>query len=450
MATPKIIADFETQLATALAIGGTSFTLASATDDDGVALPNGLYYFTVDNATSNKEYLAGTLAGTSVTSVVSVSRQGVETSGAARAHRIGTPIIMTDFMTYKKYMDEIALVSAPDASTIAKGVTEEATQAEVDADTATGGTSARLFVNPSSLATSKYGTRLPSATEKEALAGGGAFGTPSTSNKYLTEEKGTVTIEEFTADGTWTKPDNTKAVEVIVIGAGGGGGGGESNSSLAGGGGGGGGGGISKAIFDGADIPSSVTVTVGTGGAGGAINNGGSNGESSSFGDLLKANGGGGGSDGGTGSAGGGGTGTIADGGAGGIGQTTSGVAAASTIQAPSGGGGGGGSNGSGTGGGAGGSITLLDIKTGPAGGAATLNGTAGVAATVTGAGGTGGGGGGGSATTGTSDAGHGANGGIPGGGGGGGGGYDTDASGGAAGPGGDGGRGVVYVISYS
>lgn len=171
MATPKIIADFETQLATALSVGSTSFTLASATDDDGVALPAGKYYFTIDNASSQKEYVVGTVSGTSVTAVSTVSRQGTETSGCARAHRIGASVIMTDFMTYKNYMDEIALVSAPDASTIAKGVAEEATQAEIDANTATGGTTARLFVNPSTLATSKYGTFISAFTGSIVMYG---------------------------------------------------------------------------------------------------------------------------------------------------------------------------------------------------------------------------------------------------------------------------------------
>lgn len=148
MATPKIIADFETQLSTSLAVGGTSFSLSSATDDDGVALPNGLYYFTVDNGTSRKEYLAGTLADTSVTGVLSVSRQGVETSGAVRAHRVGASVIITDFATYLKYMNEIALVSAPDASTSAKGVVEAATLAEVRARTSVGATGAKLVLTP--------------------------------------------------------------------------------------------------------------------------------------------------------------------------------------------------------------------------------------------------------------------------------------------------------------
>lgn len=45
----------------------------------------------------------------------------------------------------------IANPSAADASTTVKGVSEEATQAEFDAGTTAGGTSARLFVNPSTV-----------------------------------------------------------------------------------------------------------------------------------------------------------------------------------------------------------------------------------------------------------------------------------------------------------
>lgn len=48
----------------------------------------------------------------------------------------------------KAYVDAGGNVNA---STTGKGIVEEATQAEVDAGTATGGTSARLYVNPSTL-----------------------------------------------------------------------------------------------------------------------------------------------------------------------------------------------------------------------------------------------------------------------------------------------------------
>lgn len=102
---PLAIADVELQLATAIAVGGTSFTLNSATDDDGNALPAGLYCFTIDSGTSNKEYLIGQLNGVNVTSVKSVSRQGAETTGAARAHRIGAPCIITNFATLQRVAD---------------------------------------------------------------------------------------------------------------------------------------------------------------------------------------------------------------------------------------------------------------------------------------------------------------------------------------------------------
>lgn len=160
MATPKIVADFESSLATAIAIGGTSFTLSSAFDDDGVALPPGLYYFTVDNGSSQKEYLAGTLSGADVTGVLSVSRQGAETSGATKKHRVGASVIITDFATYKKTIEETALAGAPDASSTVKGVVEIATATEVNSGANVGATGAKLAVSPDILAASQYGLLL--------------------------------------------------------------------------------------------------------------------------------------------------------------------------------------------------------------------------------------------------------------------------------------------------
>jgi len=57
-----------------------------------------------------------------------------------------------EFFATKRYADGVALSGAPDASTTQKGVVEEATQAEVDARTASG-SAARLFVNPTTLRT---------------------------------------------------------------------------------------------------------------------------------------------------------------------------------------------------------------------------------------------------------------------------------------------------------
>jgi len=83
----KILADFDTQLATAASIGGTTATLVSATDDDGNALPTGTYGLTIDAGNSSKEYIVCTLTGTALTSILSITRQGVTSSGFARTHR---------------------------------------------------------------------------------------------------------------------------------------------------------------------------------------------------------------------------------------------------------------------------------------------------------------------------------------------------------------------------
>lgn len=181
-----ILADFTTNLASALAVGATSATLQSATDDDGVALPNGTYFFTLDGENSSKEHIVCTLAGTAISGISSVSRQGVETSGVVRSHRIGATVSLTDFghilfmnnllrgvtafdataplgydasasittayqFATKEYVDGVAVAGAPNASTTVKGIVEEATQAEVRARTAAGGTAARLFINPSTM-----------------------------------------------------------------------------------------------------------------------------------------------------------------------------------------------------------------------------------------------------------------------------------------------------------
>ncbi len=104
----KVLADFTTSLATDISIGGTIATLSSATDDDGVALPSGRYFFTLDGTNTSKEHISCDLVGTALTNIKSVSRQGVETTGAVRKHRIGTTVSLTDFAHLKYINDLIA------------------------------------------------------------------------------------------------------------------------------------------------------------------------------------------------------------------------------------------------------------------------------------------------------------------------------------------------------
>lgn len=218
---PKTAAKFSTSLASKITSSANSMTLVSGTDKAGNAL-SGLYGFVVDKGSASEEFMLGTVSGTTVT----ITARGLdpvdgetEVSALKFAHRRGATVEVTDYpllaillrclngdetipnkLSYashptfssnteivdKKYVDDTAFAGAPDASTTAKGVLEEATQAEIDADTGTGGTGARLAVNPSTLATSKYGTQLPSSGQKSALTG--SSGTPGGSNKYITED----------------------------------------------------------------------------------------------------------------------------------------------------------------------------------------------------------------------------------------------------------------------
>lgn len=306
-------------------------------------------------------------------------------------------------------------------------------------------------------------------------------------NFVLTKPLFSTDIQTFTANGTWTKPGGAKSVLVTVIGGGGGGGGPDHTAVVTGGSGGGGGANVSQ-VFLASNLASTVTVTVGTGGAGGSLGAGGVGGNSS-FGSHLIAYGGGAGSRDNTGGAvsGGGGGGSASVGGAGTVGAgstggspTVAGTANANGIStggagsavvangkpAEYGGGGGAGSGGDnvgftggdsiygGGGGGGGGSANTSEkaggagggagfsAGSGGAGGAAATGGTAGTASSLSTRGGQGGGGGGASRTA--TPGGVGGAGGIPGGGGGGGGsGTTTDGAGGA------GARGQVVVTTY-
>lgn len=176
-----LLADFTTQLASEMAIGATTATLSSNIDDDSVTIPDGVIYLTIDGANSGKEHIQAVKTGANLASIMSVSRQGVLTSGVLRKHRIGASVAMTDFATIKylndllrgntnldssvplqydgtasistanqlatkNYVDATAVAGAPNASTTVKGIVELATQAETDARTTTGGTGA-LLVN---------------------------------------------------------------------------------------------------------------------------------------------------------------------------------------------------------------------------------------------------------------------------------------------------------------
>jgi hypothetical protein len=106
MFEPKIIvADFQTSLAAKIPAGGESGSIQNNLDDDGVALPAGKYYFTIDADNAQKEHISCDLNGKNLTNIKSVSRQGVETVGTVREHRIGATVTITDFAHIKTIND---------------------------------------------------------------------------------------------------------------------------------------------------------------------------------------------------------------------------------------------------------------------------------------------------------------------------------------------------------
>src|SRR5437868_4529278 len=77
----KVIANFETSLATKLANGAVAGALTSIVDKNGVNLPTGKYCMIIDRGTGDEEHLVFDLSGTAMTNIFSISRQGVQTAG---------------------------------------------------------------------------------------------------------------------------------------------------------------------------------------------------------------------------------------------------------------------------------------------------------------------------------------------------------------------------------
>ncbi|MBP2208156.1 hypothetical protein JOJ86_005882 [Rhodococcus percolatus] len=267
---------------------------------------------------------------------------------------------------------------------------------------------------------------------------------------------GRVNMVAFTTNGTWTKPPDLAAIELILRGGGGGGATGTANNTTTqrfGGAGGGGGGCVrTQRRIPAESLPATVPVEIGPGGWGGLsapLGGGwspGGNGADSTFGDFLRAEGGGGAPH--LFTPGGGGL-SVLRGGAGGAEGANGGDSTHGVISLLSGGGGGGAGRGyrqngtlipSDTDHGYGGDVSTLDFQGGSIGGSGTSYVTASNLWVIVGSGS----GGGGGAYNPSGAGGTAGNGGFPAGGGGGGGGGST-----VGGQGGNGGHGSVIVFEY-
>lgn len=114
----KVIANFESSLASKLAFGAVSGALTSVTDKNSVALPAGKYCMIVDRGTGDEEHLLFELSGNAISNIVSISRQGVQTVGVqnANGHRAGSKCYLTDFVNLKIIVDILQGNEALDAS----------------------------------------------------------------------------------------------------------------------------------------------------------------------------------------------------------------------------------------------------------------------------------------------------------------------------------------------
>lgn len=208
------------------------------------------------------------------------------------------PTLDTQIAT-KKYVDNVAIAGAPDASNTTKGITKLSVAAVVPG-------------NP--IAVGDNDTRVPTQTEADALVG--TSGTPSSSNKYVTNNDTATSgaskvlrldgsgkipaldgsqitnipkatdIQTFTSTGagTWTKPTTGTPIKVLVQVWGSGG----SGASVAGNSGGGGGGGYSERWFAAAALSATESLNVAAGGAAQSGNVAGNDGNSSTFSSSLK------------------------------------------------------------------------------------------------------------------------------------------------------------------
>jgi len=224
---PKVLANFETSLATKISASASSLTLMTGVDDNDDALA-GVYYLTVDEGTNSEEHMIVTLTGSAgVIDVGGISRTDGKTSVPANrfAHDRGASVKLTNIALIRvvnrlngdeafddveftgvksidgldtplasedtkvanvKYVNDALVAGATDATKTSKGIVEIATESEINADTQIGDTGAFLVTDPETLAASKYGLQLPSADEKAGLAG--TSGTPSATNKYVTND----------------------------------------------------------------------------------------------------------------------------------------------------------------------------------------------------------------------------------------------------------------------
>lgn len=259
---------------------------------------------------------SATSSGEHVWSSTTPPRYDVDPSN----HRAGTYVSTTSEFASVRFVLATGAGANVSATEAVRGEVELATQLEMSSSTATGGTGASLILQ------SRYATSSPSSVCGRCTPITGNNGKLSqsfwdltqaftwtahhifssvfvtnssstnatTTNIYISGTPSgnianTASTSVWTADGTWTKPVNAKRVHIQLWGGGGSGGVGQQVGT------GGGGGEYREYSMNASDLASTVTVTVGTGGAlvSTTGNSNGNTGGDTTFGSHLTAKGGG-------------------------------------------------------------------------------------------------------------------------------------------------------------
>lgn len=115
----KIVANFSTQLATNVSVGGVVASIASKKDSSGAEIPDGKYALTINQGLSNEQHfictLTKTATGADLTDVIGVSYQGTKTTGFLKTARINNEVKLTD---YTNILEMVLILSG--ASTLDK------------------------------------------------------------------------------------------------------------------------------------------------------------------------------------------------------------------------------------------------------------------------------------------------------------------------------------------
>jgi len=268
------------RLSQSISSGSTSFKLGDILGWDGVALTAadfGTQAFAVFRNDANTlieivEFDPATIASASI----AMTRRGLKFNSDTIATEvtankldwvknetlveIGTNSPQV-YQWLKNYIDGVAIAGSPDASTIAKGLVEEATDAEVTAGTATGGTGAKLIITPQKLATfntSREVTTSAGAGDVDKVPVLNASGKLDVS--FMPQNPIVRTYLNAVSPATWTKPAGLKYI-IVEVQATGGDGGSATGTDLKSGGGGAGG--YGKKLIPASSLGVTETITIG-------------------------------------------------------------------------------------------------------------------------------------------------------------------------------------------